>query len=71
MLCHMYAIRAYSFGTMSRQWIGTSGLIPMRRSTWSRSIVASFSCTSRIFSAAREGSIDCCITPTDTPSATM
>ena len=39
MLCHMYAMRAYSFGTKSRQWIGTSGLMPMRRSTWMRSIL--------------------------------
>ncbi len=70
MLFHMYAIRAYSFGTKRRQWIGASWLIPMRRSTWIRSIFESASWTSRIFSAALLASIDCCMTPTFTPSAT-
>ena len=70
MLCHMYAIRAYSRGTSRRQWIGTSGLIPMRRSTWIRSMFASASCTWRICSMAFAESIDCCMMPTSTPSAT-
>ena len=70
MLFHIYAIRAYSFGTKRRQWIGTSGLMPIRRSTWIRSMFARASWTSRIFSRAVAGSVDCCMTPTSTPSAT-
>ncbi len=70
MLCHMYAMRAYSFGTKSRQWIGTSGLMPMRLSTWIRSIFDRASWTSRIFSIAFAASIGCCMIPTGT-SLTM
>jgi hypothetical protein len=43
----------------------------MRRSTWIKSIFARASWTSRIFSSALAGSIDCCMTPTVRPSATM
>ncbi len=70
MLFHMYAMRAYSRGTKRRQWRGTSGLIPIRRSTWMSSISPSFSWTCRMVPSARSLSIGCCMTPIGVPFAT-